>query len=593
MVEVVVVSSDDGMEAEEERKEIDGEGPSSKVSRWEKHLPKTVLRVLLVEADDSTRHIITALLRKCSYRVAAVADGLMAWETLKGKPQNIDIVLTELDLPSISGFALLTLVMEHETCKNIPVIMMSSQDSFSMVLKCMLRGAADYLIKPVRKNELRNLWQHVWRRQTLQAGYVHHSLPASQSKLEATAENSTDSRDYLVSTHKNANRKGNDSGSSCSSQFKGDESEYLSNMQGTSRAKQANGSIGLGFPSKLMENAESVKQSAIHLGRREEKLDGPGNGGGNVPLDEGFGFKDLGRHTDNYVGNHSSREEKLEYSNMTIDLIGVFDEQPKCLHGENCSTEQFGPELELSLKRFCPRSSKNQDEIEGQKLCHSNNSAFSRYDNGSSSESKTSTESHGQFRKVSSDMRSITSNQENIESYQSGQYGQAEFSYRNQVPRSIRITHQAKELQDSCFPANTLVGDSDIRKSQEAMSCSGEQERVKTSQELELGCQSTCTNNSCDDSITGQSNSTEKSKEEQLVHVASQDRHRETSNPQHLSQREAALTKFRMKRKDRCFEKKVRYQSRKKLAEQRPRVRGQFVRSVNYEISTPDVSNGA
>jgi len=46
----------------------------------------------------------------------------------------------------------------------------------------------------------------------------------------------------------------------------------------------------------------------------------------------------------------------------------------------------------------------------------------------------------------------------------------------------------------------------------------------------------------------------------------------------HLSQREIALNKFRLKRKERCFEKKVRYQSRKLLAEQRPRVKGQFVR---------------
>jgi len=41
---------------------------------------------------------------------------------------------------------------------------MSSHDSVSMVFRCMLKGAVDFLIKPVRKNELRNLWQHVWRR---------------------------------------------------------------------------------------------------------------------------------------------------------------------------------------------------------------------------------------------------------------------------------------------------------------------------------------------------------------------------------------------------------------------------------------------
>lgn len=36
--------------------------------KWDKLLPQVVLRVLLVEADDSTRQIIAALLRKCSYR---------------------------------------------------------------------------------------------------------------------------------------------------------------------------------------------------------------------------------------------------------------------------------------------------------------------------------------------------------------------------------------------------------------------------------------------------------------------------------------------------------------------------------------------
>lgn len=59
-----------------------------------------------------------------SQTVAAVADGLKAWETLKGRHHNIDLILTEVESPSISGFALLTLVMEHDSCKNIPVISM-------------------------------------------------------------------------------------------------------------------------------------------------------------------------------------------------------------------------------------------------------------------------------------------------------------------------------------------------------------------------------------------------------------------------------------------------------------------------------------
>lgn len=54
--------------------------------------------------------------------------------------------------------------------------------------------------------------------------------------------------------------------------------------------------------------------------------------------------------------------------------------------------------------------------------------------------------------------------------------------------------------------------------------------------------------------------------------------------------RAAALAKFRQKRKERCFDKKVRYVNRKKLAETRPRVRGQFVRHASNMdiISTGD-----
>lgn len=48
-----------------------------------------------------------------------------------------------------------------------------------------------------------------------------------------------------------------------------------------------------------------------------------------------------------------------------------------------------------------------------------------------------------------------------------------------------------------------------------------------------------------------------------------------------VDRREAALIKFRQKRKERCFDKKIRYVNRKRLAERRPRVRGQFVRKVN------------
>jgi len=48
-----------------------------------------------------------------------------AWDILQEKSFNIDLVLTEVELPLMSGFLLLSTIMEHDASKNIPVISMS------------------------------------------------------------------------------------------------------------------------------------------------------------------------------------------------------------------------------------------------------------------------------------------------------------------------------------------------------------------------------------------------------------------------------------------------------------------------------------
>ncbi|KAK8559991.1 hypothetical protein V6N13_061391 [Hibiscus sabdariffa] len=68
--------------------------------------------------------------------------------------------------------------------------------------------------------------------------------------------------------------------------------------------------------------------------------------------------------------------------------------------------------------------------------------------------------------------------------------------------------------------------------------------------------------------------------------------------PSKVDGREAALIKFRQKRKERCFDKKIRYVNRKTLAERRPRVRGQFVRKngvtvdLNGQPASADYDDG-
>ncbi|XP_022856395.1 two-component response regulator-like APRR7 isoform X1 [Olea europaea var. sylvestris] len=166
--------------------------PQGTVVCWERFLHVRSIRVLLVENDDSTRHVVTALLRNCNYEVLEAANGLQAWKILEDLTNHIDLVLTEVVMPCLSGVGLLCKIMGHKTRKNVPVIMMSSHDSRGLVFKCLSNGAVDFLVKPIRKNELKNLWQHVWRRCHSSSGSGSETGTPSQKSVKSKSSDKSD-----------------------------------------------------------------------------------------------------------------------------------------------------------------------------------------------------------------------------------------------------------------------------------------------------------------------------------------------------------------------------------------------------------------
>ncbi|KAH1220482.1 Two-component response regulator-like PRR37 [Glycine max] len=102
--------------------QISQQPPQEPAVCWERFLPLRSIKVLLVEDDDSTRHVVRALLQNCSYKVTAVSNGLQAWKVLEDPENGIDLVLTEVAMPILSGIGLLCKIMSHKTLKNIPVI---------------------------------------------------------------------------------------------------------------------------------------------------------------------------------------------------------------------------------------------------------------------------------------------------------------------------------------------------------------------------------------------------------------------------------------------------------------------------------------
>ncbi|CAI0426041.1 unnamed protein product [Linum tenue] len=119
------------------------------------------LRVLVVDDDPTWLKILEKMLKKCSYEVTTCGLARDALLKLRERKDGYDIVISDVNMPDMDGFKLL----EHVGLEmDLPVIMMSVDGETSRVMKGVQHGACDYLLKPIRMKELRNIWQHVLRK---------------------------------------------------------------------------------------------------------------------------------------------------------------------------------------------------------------------------------------------------------------------------------------------------------------------------------------------------------------------------------------------------------------------------------------------
>ena len=109
-------------------------------------------RILLADDNVDMRNYIQRLLEKNNYEVESVADGLAALHAAQAHTPNL--VLTDIMMPGLDGFALLKELRADDHLKTVPVILVSARAGEEARVEGMQAGADDYLVKPFSAREL-------------------------------------------------------------------------------------------------------------------------------------------------------------------------------------------------------------------------------------------------------------------------------------------------------------------------------------------------------------------------------------------------------------------------------------------------------
>lgn len=109
-------------------------------------------RILVVEDSPTTRKVIAIALGQQGYEVIEAKDGFEALSKLSDRPPHL--ILLDIVLPRMDGYAVLEIIKKQDHLRDIPVILLTSKDGVLSRWKGRRAGSTAYLTKPFDPKDL-------------------------------------------------------------------------------------------------------------------------------------------------------------------------------------------------------------------------------------------------------------------------------------------------------------------------------------------------------------------------------------------------------------------------------------------------------
>ncbi|MCP4132196.1 MAG: response regulator [bacterium] len=118
------------------------------------HSSSRQLSALIVDDDSVSRKFLRKKLEAKGFKIHEAKNGKKGFEIMKARRNEIEILITDIEMPEMTGEDLCVKVRKELLLNNIPIIFLTSTSDRSELNELLKSGGTDYLIKPFSNEEL-------------------------------------------------------------------------------------------------------------------------------------------------------------------------------------------------------------------------------------------------------------------------------------------------------------------------------------------------------------------------------------------------------------------------------------------------------
>ena len=119
------------------------------------------MKVLVVDDFATMRRILKNVLRQIGFtNIIEADDGSTALAVLK--KDNVDLILSDWNMPKVSGLELLKAIRSDESMKDKPFLMVTAEGQKDSVIRAVQAGVSNYIVKPFTADTIKEKLEQIF-----------------------------------------------------------------------------------------------------------------------------------------------------------------------------------------------------------------------------------------------------------------------------------------------------------------------------------------------------------------------------------------------------------------------------------------------